>query len=436
MNILALIDKKKYGQELTREEINFIVEGYTTGLIPDYQMSAFLMTIYFQAMSISEISFLTEAMINSGEIYDLSSIPGFKVDKHSSGGIGDKVSLIYAPLVAAFGLKVAKMSGRGLGQTGGTIDKLESIPGFKVEIPFSEFVKIINQTNLSIMSQSNNIVPADKKIYALRDVTATVDSLPLVAASIMCKKIATGSDGIVLDVKCGSGAFMKTISEARKLAQIMVELGIKFNKKIAAEITNMSQPLGRAIGNAIEIYEVLQTLKGTGPDDLNYIVTESAALSLFQAGLFPDLASAVVACQEKLQTEEPLSYFRAFIKAQGGDLSFIDNNLPLKDILKVKNIIEIKAEQAGYMEITYTNELGLLAVRLGAGRTTKDEVIDYHAGIYLNKKTGEKVAVGDVVMTLYTNRYVTEPVYEWVKQTFKITSTKPREQELIYEIIQ
>ncbi|WP_425380686.1 thymidine phosphorylase [Spiroplasma endosymbiont of Stenodema calcarata] len=436
MNILTLINKKKYGHELTREEINFIVDGYTTGVIPDYQMAAFLMAVYFQTMSISEISFLTEAMLNSGEIYDLSAISGFKVDKHSSGGVGDKVSLIYAPLVAAFGLKVAKMSGRGLGQTGGTIDKLESIPGFRVEISFAEFVKIINQTNLSIMAQSHNIVPADKKIYALRDATAIVDSLPLVAASVMCKKIATGSDGIVLDVKCGNGAFMKTISEARKLAQIMVELGIKFNKKIDAEITNMSEPLGRTIGNAIEVYEALQTLKGQGPADLTYIVCESAALSLYQAGLFPDLDSAITACQEKLQTDEPLNYFRSFIKAQGGDLTFIDNDLPLKDILKVKNIIEIKAKQDGYMAITDTNELGLLAVRLGAGRTTKDEQIDYHAGIYLNKKTGEKVAIGDVVMTLYTNRYVTEPIYEWVEQTFKIVSIKPREQELIYEIIQ
>lgn len=436
MNILELIDKKKNGQELSREEINFIVKGYTTGIIPDYQMSAFLMAIYFQSMSVTEISFLTEAMVNSGEVYDLTGIPGFKVDKHSSGGVGDKVSLIYAPLVAAFGLKVAKMSGRGLGQTGGTIDKLESIPGFKVELSFHEFKDVINKTNLSIMAQSDNLVPADKKIYALRDVTATVDSLPLVAASIMCKKIATGSDGIVLDVKCGNGAFMKTISDARKLAQIMVELGIKFNKKIAAEITNMTQPLGRTIGNAIEIYEALQTLQGKGPDDLTYIVCEAAALSLCQEGLFNDLATAVKACEEKLQTEEPLNYFRAFVKKQGGDLSFIDNNLTLKEVLKVKNVIEIKANHAGFMEIIDTNELGLLAVRLGAGRNTKDEAIDYHAGIYLNKKTGEKVAKDDVVMTLYTSRYVTAPVYDWAQRTFRIVSTKPPQEELVYEIIQ
>ncbi|GAA6237960.1 MAG: thymidine phosphorylase [Spiroplasma phoeniceum] len=436
MNILELIDKKKNGQELSREEISFIVKGYTSGIIPDYQMSAFLMAIYFQSMSVTEISFLTEAMINSGEVYDLTTIPGFKVDKHSSGGVGDKVSLIYAPLVAAFGLKVAKMSGRGLGQTGGTIDKLESIPGFKVELSFNEFKDVINKTNLSIMAQSDNLVPADKKIYALRDVTATVDSLPLVAASIMCKKIATGSDGIVLDVKCGSGAFMKTISDARKLAQIMVELGIKFNKKIAAEITNMTEPLGRTIGNAIEIYEALQTLRGKGPDDLTYIVCEAAALSLCQAGLFKDLEMAVKACEKKLQTEEPLNYFRAFVNEQDGDLSFIDNDLTLKEVLKVKNIVEIKATQSGFMEIIDTNELGLLAVRLGAGRNTKDETIDYHAGIYLNKKTGEKVAKNDVVMTLYTNRYVTAPVYDWAQRTFRIVSTKPPQEELVYEIIQ
>ncbi|RUO86383.1 thymidine phosphorylase [Spiroplasma endosymbiont of Megaselia nigra] len=436
MNILELIDKKKNGQELSREEISFIVKGYTSGIIPDYQMSAFLMAIYFQSMSVTEISFLTEAMINSGEVYDLTTIPGFKVDKHSSGGVGDKVSLIYAPLVAAFGLKVAKMSGRGLGQTGGTIDKLESIPGFKVELSFNEFKDVINKTNLSIMAQSDNLVPADKKIYALRDVAATVDSLPLVAASIMCKKIATGSDGIVLDVKCGSGAFMKTISDARKLAQIMVELGIKFNKKIAAEITNMTEPLGRTIGNAIEIYEALQTLRGKGPDDLTYIVCKAAALSLCQAGLFKDLAMAFKVCEKKLQTEEPLNYFRAFVNEQGGDLSFIDNDLTLKEVLKVKNIVEIKATQSGFMEIIDTNELGLLAVRLGAGRNTKDETIDYHAGIYLNKKTSEKVAKNDVVMTLYTNRYVTAPVYDWAQRTFRIVSTKPPQEELVYEIIQ
>lgn len=435
MNILKLIDKKKNGQKLLQEEINFIIKGYTTGVIPDYQMSAFLMTIYFKSMSISEIYFLTEAMIASGEIYDLSEIPGFKVDKHSSGGVGDKVSLIYAPLVAAFGLKVAKISGRGLRQTGGTIDKLESIPGFKIELSFYEFKNIINKTNLSIIAQSDNIVPADKKIYALRDVTATVDSLSLIATSIMCKKIATGSDGIVLDVKYGDGAFMKTINDARKLAKIMVDIGIKFNKKIVAKITNITEPLGRAIGNAIEIYETIQILRGSGPADLNYIACEMAALSLCQAKLFKNLTTAINACQEKIKTQEPLNYFRSFIKAQGGDLSFIDNNLSLNNILKVKNIIEIKADKSGFMKIIDTNKLGLLAVRLGSGRNTKDEIIDYHAGIYLNKKTGENVICGDIVMTLYTNRYVTDFVYKCVKQTFQITSTKSQQEKIIYEII-
>ncbi|AHF57583.1 pyrimidine-nucleoside phosphorylase [Spiroplasma eriocheiris] len=437
MRLLDLIEKKKNGQELTQEEIKFIIEGYTTGAIPDYQMSAFLMAVFFQSMSITEISYLTDAMIQSGEVYDLSGIRGFKVDKHSSGGVGDKVSLIYAPLVASFGLKVAKMSGRGLGQTGGTIDKLESFPGFKVEISFAEFVRIVNKTNISIIAQSSNIVPADKKIYALRDVTATVNSIPLIAASIMCKKIATGSDGIVLDVKCGNGAFMKSISEAKQLAEIMVGIGKHFDKKIAAEITNMNQPLGRAIGNAIEIYEVVKTLQGEGPEDLNYIVCESAALSLCQANLFPDFESAFKACQDKLHNSpEPLTYFKNFIQEQGGDLSLISDLHSLDQMLKVKNKVEIRAKETGFIEIVDTNALGLLSVRLGAGRNTKEEEIDHHAGIYLNKKTGEFVNEGETVMTLYTNRYVTDPVYEWAESTFKITDKEPKAYELVYEVIQ
>lgn len=436
MRMLDLIEIKKKGQELSKEEIKYIVNGYTNGHIPDYQMSAFLMAVYFQSMSLEEISYLTDAMIESGEKYDLSSIEGFKVDKHSSGGVGDKVSLIYAPLVATFGLKVAKISGRGLGQTGGTIDKLESFRGFKTEIPLDEFKRIINTVNMSIIAQSSNIVPADKKIYALRDATGTVDSIPLIAASIMCKKIATGSDAIVLDVKCGNGAFMKTIPEAKQLAEVMIGIGKHFNKQITAEITNMDKPLGRAIGNTIEIYEVVKSLQGNGPEDLHYVVCESAAISLCQGKIYNNLQEAFKACEDKLKTEEPLEYFTNFIKEQGGDLSLLDYMDNLDRMLNTKYIIKIKAKTTGYIEIVDTNELGLIAVSLGAGRSTKEEEIDHMAGIYLNKKTGENVEAGEIVMTLYTNRDINNSFQERAEKTFQVLSNPPEPVQLVYEIVQ
>ncbi|AGM24950.1 thymidine phosphorylase [Spiroplasma chrysopicola] len=436
MDILNFIEKKKNGQELTKEEIHYLISEYTNGIIPDYQMAAFLMAVYFQSMSAKEIFYLTEAMVNSGETYDLSQIPGFKVDKHSSGGVGDKVSLIYGPLVASFGLKVAKISGRGFGHTGGTIDKLESFPGFKTNFTFDEFVKIIEKTNMSIISQSQEIVPADKKIYQLRDVTGTSDSLPLIASSVMCKKIATGSDGIVLDVKSGSGALLKSNSEARELAQIMIELGLDFNKKVAVIITNMSQPLGHTIGNLIEIFEVLEVLQGRGPQDLIYISCKVAALSLCQGGIFDNLDEAFAACETRLKTPEPLNYFKAFIKEQGGDLSIIENITTIENLLKVSNVIEIKAKQDGYLEIFNTSELGFLASRLGAGRSEMTDEIDHGAGIYLNKKHGDVVKKDEVIMTLYTNRYPTQVIYEWPDKIYRIVEKAPKEQELIYDIIQ
>lgn len=436
MRIVDLINKKKNNQPLTEQEIKFIINGYVNDEVADYQMSALTMAIYFNGMSSLEITYLTKAMVNSGISYDLEQIEGFKVDKHSSGGVGDKTSLIYAPLVASFGVKVAKMSGRGLGQTGGTIDKLESFKGFKTEITFKQFIDIVNQTGISIMAQSEEIVPADKKLYLLRDVTATVDSPALIAASIMCKKIATGSDGIILDVKYGNGAFMKTVEQAENLANIMVDIGKHLNKKIAAMITNMEQPLGRAIGNAIEIYETFQTLRGQGPDDLIEIVTTACAVSLVQANVFTDFNEAKQASYKRLQSGDALPIFKKWIQTQGGQLDLIENVNALDDMIRVKNVVEINAKASGYVNIIDNNRLGLLAMQLGAGRANKTENIDHMAGIYLNKKSQEYVNQGEVVMTLYTNRYVTDPTIESAYQTFTIENKKTADCEMIHKIVQ
>lgn len=436
MRIVDLINKKKNNQALTEAEIQFIINGYVTNEIADYQISALAMAIYFNGMNSLEIAYLTNAMVNSGVSYNLDQITGFKVDKHSSGGVGDKTSLIYAPLVASFGVKVAKMSGRGLVQTGGTIDKLESFKGFKTEISLQQFIDTINQTGISIMAQSEAIVPADKKLYLLRDVTATVDSPALIAASIMCKKIATGSDGIVLDVKYGSGAFMKTIEQASSLAKMMVEIGKHLNKKISAMITNMEQPLGRAIGNAIEIYETVQTLKGEGPSDLIEIVTTACAISLVQANIFSDFIEAKTSSLKQLQSGVSLPIFKHWIQAQEGDIALIENVNKIDDMIKVKNVVEITAKTSGYVNIIDNNGLGLLAMSLGAGRKDKTEMIDHMASIYLNKKTQEYVQQDEVVMTLYTNRYVTEETIASAYQTFIIENKPVANWEMIHKIVQ
>lgn len=398
MRMYDLIMKKRNGGSLTKEELSYMVDEYTVGNIPDYQMSAMMMAIFFQGMTDEETAILTDRMAHSGDMVDLSAIEGIKVDKHSTGGVGDKTTLILAPIVAACGVKVAKMSGRGLGHTGGTVDKLESIPGLQTAIPREEFFDIVNKTGVCVIGQSGNLAPADKKMYALRDVTATVESIPLIAASIMSKKLAAGSDCILLDVKTGSGAFMKTVEDAIELAKKMVAIGEHNNRKTLALITDMDSPLGNFIGNALEVKEAIATLKGHGPKDLTQVCKQLAANMLY-------LAEKGTLEECLAQVEDAIDSGRAFDKlvelvaAQGGDVSVIKNPELFE---KAKYSYEVKAPKAGYVTHINTEEIGIASVVLGAGRETKESVIDYSAGIELKKKYGEKVQEGDVLGVLYT----------------------------------
>lgn len=398
MQILEIINKKKYGEQLSKLEIDFVIDGYTKGNIPDYQMSAFLMAIYFQGMNHLESTNLSLAMRDSGEVLDLDDIKGTKVDKHSTGGVGDKVSLVLAPLVAYLGAKLAKMSGRGLGHTGGTIDKLEAIPGFKVELPLERFKKQVNDIGCSIVGQSGDIAPADKLIYALRDVTGTVDSMPLIASSIMSKKLASGADAIVLDVKVGGGAFMKTIKDATELSKLMVAIGQEAGKKVTAILTSMEEPLGHKIGNSLEIYETIETLEGNGPEDLTEVVSVISGHLLKHAGIVSDFKEGYELSKETLLSGKALDKFYEFVKAQDGDVEFIKNKQNL--IGDTKQHI-IKAEKSGYLEKVNALNFGMAALKLGAGRTKKDDVLDLLVGLDLHKKIGDKVEVGDSICTIY-----------------------------------
>lgn len=398
MQMVDLINKKKYNQKLSNEEIKFIIDGYTKGEIPDYQMSAFLMAVYFNNMDIEESTALAMAMRDSGEVLDLSDIEGTKVDKHSTGGVGDKVSIILAPLVAHLSAKLAKMSGRGLGHTGGTIDKLESIPGFNVVLPLSKFKQQVKDIGCAIVGQSGDIAPADKVMYALRDVTATVDSMPLIASSVMSKKLASGADAIVLDVKVGSGAFMKTLEDAKELSRIMVEIGKKAGKKVTAILTGMEEPLGHKIGNALEIYESVETLEGTGPEDLTQVVAVISGHLLLHAGVVKDYESGYKLSYETLRNGDALEAFYTFVSAQGGDVNFLKNKA---DILTKTKRYEVKAKTSGYLEKVDALNFGIAAMKLGAGRATKDDVINLFVGIDLHKKIGDSVEVGEVICTLY-----------------------------------
>ena len=395
-----IILKKRQGQSLTKEEINFFVSQYTAGEIPDYQAAALLMAIYFQNMTIEETTELTLAMAKSGDMVDLSPIEGIKVDKHSTGGVGDKTTLVITPLVASLGVKVAKMSGRGLGHTGGTVDKLESIPGFQTEISMDEFFAIVNKIGISVIGQTGNLVPADKKLYALRDVTATVDKVPLIASSIISKKLAAGSDAIVLDVKCGSGAFMKNIEDAIDLAHVMVNIAENAGRKCIALITNMDVPLGANIGNSLEVMEAIEVLKGQGPEDLRHecIVLASEMLSLAGKG-------SVEACQKL--AEDALDKGKAFDKfvemviAQGGESRVVEDTELFK---KAALVYEVQADQAGYIGQMDTEKCGMASLVLGAGRKTKEDAIDYTAGIKIKKKTGDRVEKGETLAIFYTNK--------------------------------
>lgn len=401
MRMTDIIEKKQHKQALTPEEIRFVVEGFTDGSIPDYQMSALAMAIYFNGMNEEEASHLTMAMVESGDQIDLSQIEGIKVDKHSTGGVGDTTTLVLAPLVASCGVPVAKMSGRGLGHTGGTIDKLEAIEGFSVELSSEDFIESVNKHKIAVVGQSGNLTPADKKLYALRDVTCTVQSIPLIASSIMSKKIAAGADAIVLDVKTGKGAFMKTVEEAEELAHAMVRIGSQVGRKTLAIISDMSQPLGYAVGNALEVREAIDTLKGEGPEDLTELCLVLGAQMLMAANIVTTLEEGKELLQSQIDNGHALEVFKEFIINQGGDASVVDypENLP-----QATYQIPFLAERDGILSEWIADEVGVAAMMLGAGRATKEDTIDPAVGIVLTAKVGDTVRRGEPLAILHSNR--------------------------------
>jgi pyrimidine-nucleoside phosphorylase len=427
MNIVDIITAKKDKKVLTKEQIHFFIKGYLDKTIEDYQASALLMAITINGMTSEETAYLTEEMRVSGEVWDLSDIPGLKIDKHSTGGVGDKVSLILGPMVASCGAKMAKMSGRGLGHTGGTLDKMESIPGMKINLTKEEFKKQVQEIGVCIIGQSKEIDPADKKLYSLRDVTGTVQSIPLIASSIMSKKLASGADCILLDVKCGKGAFMKTYEDAKILATEMVNIGKELKKNVKAEITDMNQPLGKAVGNNLEIKEVIETLKGNGPKDLEEICLSSGAILLTQAELFKNTEDAKKALIENIKNGKAFEKFKEFVKAQGGDIDYIDH--PEKFPVS-KNLIEIKSENEGYIKTIDALTIGLGSCHLGGGRLKMDDVIDMSAGIILNKKVGDHVKKGELLCTLHTNKDNVDSIIKDVKEAFIFQDEPIKESEL------
>lgn len=431
MRMIDIIEKKRDGKSLTKEEIEFFVNGYTHEEVPDYQASSLAMAIFFQDMNDEERAALTMSMVNSGEKIDLSDINGIKVDKHSTGGVGDTTTLVLAPLVAAVGVPVAKMSGRGLGHTGGTIDKLESVKGFNVEISEKDFIKLVNDNQVAVIGQSGNLTPADKKLYALRDVTGTVNSIPLIASSIMSKKIAAGADAIVLDVKTGSGAFMKTLDDAEALAHAMVRIGNNVGRNTMAIISDMSQPLGNAIGNALELKEAIATLKGNGPKDLTELVLTlgSQMVVLAEQATFLDEARQMLI--DAIKTGKALNKFKTFLSNQGGDDSIVDSPEKLPS---AKYQVEFKAKKDGYITEIIANEIGVASMMLGAGRQTKEDVIDLGVGIVLNKKVGEHVEKGENILTIHTNTKEIDDILYKLDNSITIES-KGEAPTLIHKII-
>jgi pyrimidine-nucleoside phosphorylase len=431
--MVDVIQKKKNGGRLTREEIEFVVTGYTNGSIPDYQMSALLMAICFKGMMKPEITDLTLAYVNSGDVIDLSGIDGIKVDKHSTGGVGDKVSLIVLPLLASVGVPVAKMSGRGLGHTGGTIDKLESIEGFRTELTKEQFFANVNRYKMALVSQTANLTPADKKIYALRDVTATVDSIPLIAASVMSKKLASGADAIVLDVKMGSGAFMKSLEDAQSLARTMVDIGTSLNRKTVAIISDMNQPLGYEVGNASEVKEAIDVLKGVGADDLTTVSLTIASYMAVLGGAFNNFDTACTKLKSIVHSGQALDQLKLLVEIQGGNTQMIDHpeKLPQARLHK-----EIKALAEGYVHSIEAEGIGIAAMLLGAGRKTKEDIIDAAAGITLVKKVGDKVSHGDTLCVLHTNVNDCREAELKVYQAYTVSCRQPGEVRYIYDVIQ
>lgn len=420
MRIVDVIAKKRDGKELSKEEIEFFVNGYTAGDIPDYQASALMMAIYFQDMSDRERADLTMAMVNSGDTIDLSAISGIKVDKHSTGGVGDTTTLVLAPLVAALDIPVAKMSGRGLGHTGGTLDKLEAIKGFHIEISKDQFIELVNRHKVAVIGQSGNLTPADKKMYALRDVTGTVNSIPLIASSIMSKKIAAGSDAIVLDVKTGAGAFMKTDEDAIELAKAMVRIGNNVGRNTMAVISDMSQPLGFAIGNALEVQEAIDTLRGKGPADLTELTLVLGSQMVVLAKKAKTLDEARQMLLGVIANGKALDKFREFLTNQGGDASIVDHPERLP---QAKYKIDVPAKTGGVVSNIVADEIGVAAMLLGAGRATKEDEIDLAVGLMLHKKVGDKVNAGDSLLTIYSNREDVAGVMDKIYANITISET-------------
>lgn len=432
MRMVDLIEKKQHKDPLTESEIKWMVENYTNDTVPEYQMSAMAMAIYFNGMTDEELSALTMAMVESGDQIDLSEIEGVKVDKHSTGGVGDTTTLVLAPLVASVGVPVAKMSGRGLGHTGGTIDKLEAIPGFHVELSQGDFVELVNKNKVAVVGQSGNLTPADKKIYALRDVTGTVESIPLIASSIMSKKIAAGANAIVLDVKTGAGAFMKSVERAKELAETMVNIGKTVGRDTMAVISDMSQPLGNAIGNGLEVKEAIDTLKGEGPEDLTELCLVLGSQMAYLGGVGSSLEEARALLEENLHNGKALDLFKTFIQSQGGDERVVEqpeNILPQPDYT-----LEVKARKSGVVSEIVADQIGIAAMMLGAGRETKESQIDLAAGLYLHKKVGDDVKEDEVLVTLYSSNEISKQVVEKVLSNILVSkeSSKPT---LVYDIV-
>lgn len=432
MRMVDMIEKKRDGHALTKEEIQFVISGYTEGSIPDYQMSAFQMAVYFQGMTIEETAEFTMAMVESGDQVDLSAIDGVKVDKHSTGGVGDTTTLVLAPLVAALDIPVAKMSGRGLGHTGGTLDKLEAVPGFHIEITDKEFFDLVNTNKIAVIGQSGNITPADKKIYSLRDVTATVSSIPLIASSIMSKKIAAGSDAIVLDVKVGTGAFMKELPMARELAEEMVQIGNQIGRQTMAVISDMNQPLGYAIGNALEVKEAVETLKGNGPEDLHELCLTLGSHMVRLAGKADSAEEARKMLEEVIQNGKALEVFKLFLQSQGGDTTVIDD---LTKLPTAQYQIDVPARESGFVSAITADEIGTAAMLLGAGRATKESEIDLAVGLVLHKKIGDPVKVGESIVTIHSNSEDVEAVKEKIYHAYDLSATEVGPVTLVHDEI-
>ncbi|OUN36517.1 pyrimidine-nucleoside phosphorylase [Massilimicrobiota sp. An80] len=432
MRMVDLIEKKKDGFKHTPEEIHFIVAGYTKGNIPDYQMSAWLMAVCFQGLDKEETAILTKEMMHSGDVIDLSRIQGIKVDKHSTGGVGDKTSLVLGPIVAACGVPVAKMSGRGLGHTGGTLDKLESIPGLHIMIDEEDFVKQVNDCGLAIIGQSGHLDPADKKMYALRDVTATVSCIPLIASSIMSKKLAAGSDAILLDVKYGDGAFMNTIEEAKELARTMIEIGDSLGKDTRATISNMSQPLGYAIGNSLEVKEAIDTLNGHGPEDLLELCLQAGSHMLIQAQKTDSLITARKMLEDAIESKQALRTLCAMVKAQGGDDAFIRHP---EMFPKAKEVIPVYSQKTGYVKDLKAKPLGIVSMKLGGGREKTDDDIDYSVGLVLHKKIGDFVKKGEVLVEVHTNTGLSQELETEIFNAYDFSDEFVGKPQLIDEVL-